>query len=48
MDFMFALRMLMNRSREGQKQLYCVFLGLERKPEEVDTCAGIKRNENQA
>ena len=29
-DAMFALRMLMEKYREGQKQLYCVFVDLEK------------------
>ena len=28
-DAMFALRVLMEKYREGQKELYCVFVNLE-------------------
>ena len=30
MDAMFALRMLMEKYREGQKELHCVFVDLEK------------------
>ena len=29
-DAMFALRMLMEKYREGQRELYCVFMDLEK------------------
>ena len=29
-DAMFALRMLMEKYREGQKELHCVFVDLEK------------------
>ena len=29
-DAMFALRMLMEKYREGQRELYCVFVNLEK------------------
>ena len=29
-DVMFALRMLMKKYREGQRELYCVFVDLEK------------------
>ena len=34
-DAMFALKMLMEKYREGQRELYCVFVNLEKAYERV-------------